>query len=332
MRKLINDPYAVVEESLEGLTLAYPRLIRKHPSVTAILRHDAPVAGKVAIVIGGGSGHEPLFPEYVGPGMADAAACGQVFAAPSAEIALEAIRAVHAGRGVLLLYNNYAGDCMNFDLAQEQAQAEGIEVETVLVTDEIASAPPGHEPDRRGTTADHVVIKVAGAAAEAGASLAEVVRVARKAVAGARSLGVALSSCTLPAVGKQIFDLPGGEMEIGMGLHGEPGLERIGLLTADETVARILPRIIEDLPYARGDRVVLVVNGYGATTRMELHIVCRKARAILAELGIEVHATDVGEFCTSMEMMGVSLTLVRLDEELAARFDAPCQSPAYSRR
>lgn len=284
------------------------------------------------MVIGGGSGHEPLFPEYVGMGMADAAACGQVFAAPSPEVILAAVRAVNAGGGIVFLYNNYAGDCMNFDLAQEQVTAEGIAVETILVTDEIASAPRGQEEERRGTTADHVVIKIAGAAAEAEATLADVVRVTRKAVGGARSLGVGLSSCTLPAMGREIFTLPEDEMEIGMGLHGEPGLERLKLLPADETVELLVPRIIEDLPYVRGDRVVLVVNGYGATTRMELLIVCRKVHSMLSRLGIDVHSTEVGEFGTSQEMKGVSLTLVRLDDELTALFDAPCESPAYVRR
>jgi dihydroxyacetone kinase-like protein len=332
MKKLINDPFDVVDELLEGLALANPRLVRKHPAVTAIIRKDAPVAGKVGIVIGGGSGHEPLFPEYVGTGMADAAACGQVFAAPSPEVILEAVRAVHAGRGIMLLYNNYAGDCLNFDMAQEQARAGGIEVETVLVTDEIASAPRGREAERRGTTADHVVIKIAGAAAESGAPLSEVVRITRKAVSGARSLSVGLSSCTLPATGKEIFAIGDDEMEIGMGLHGEPGLERTKLLSADETMQQIVPRIIADLPYAESDQVVVVVNGLGATTRMELLIVYRKVHAMLSALGIGVHSAEIGEFGTSQEMKGVSVTLVKLDDELRELFDAPCESPAYVRR
>jgi dihydroxyacetone kinase len=217
-------------------------------------------------------------------------------------------------------------------MAQEQARAEGVEVETVLVTDEVASAPRGREEERRGTTADHVVIKVAGAAAESGASLSEVVRVTRKAVSGARSLSVGLSSCTLPATGKEIFSLGDDEMEIGMGLHGEPGLERTKLLSADETVARIVPRLVADLPYVAGDRVVVVVNGLGATTRMELLIVYRKVHALLSELGIGIHCAEIGEFGTSQEMKGVSITLVKLDDELRVRFDAPCESPAYVRR
>jgi len=309
--------------------LANEAVVYKHPQVNAAIRRGAPVADKVGIVIGGGAGHEPLFLEYIGDGMADAAAHGQVFAAPAANIVYQAVKAVDSGRGVLLLYNNYAGDVMNFDMAQEMARADGIEVETVLVNDEVSSAPRGREEERRGTTADHLVIKTAGAAARQGLSLAEVVRVTRKAVAGSRSLGVALSSCTLPATGKEIFDLPDGKMEVGMGLHGEPGVERTELATADATVERIVPRIVEDLPYRRGDRILLVINGYGATTRMEMFIVNRKVRAMLSELGIHVYATEVGEFCTSQEMKGVSVTFFRLDEELTALYDEPCDSPFY---
>jgi len=329
MKKLINDPQDVVDELVEGFVLANEGLVRKDPELNAVFRSDAPVEGKVAVVIGGGAGHEPLFLEYVGPGMADAAAHGQVFAAPSPDVILAAIRAVSAGRGVMLLYNNYEGDRLNFDMAQEIARGEGIEVETVLINDEIASAPPGQEEQRRGTTADHVVIKIAGAVAESGAALDEVVRVTGKAVAGSRSLGVGLSSCTLPATGKEIFEIADDEMEIGMGLHGERGVERIKLLTADETVERILPRIIEDLPYRSGDEVVLVINGYGGSTRMEMFIVNRKVRRMLAEAGIKVHATEVGEFCTSLEMKGISVTLVRLDDELKRYFDMPCRSAFY---
>jgi phosphoenolpyruvate---glycerone phosphotransferase subunit DhaK len=331
MKKLINHPDRVVDELIEGCVLANPKLVRKHPRVNAVIRVDAPVEDKVGIVIGGGAGHEPLFLEYVGPGMADASAHGQVFAAPSPDVIIEAIHAVDAGRGIMLLYNNYAGDCLNFDIAQDMAREKGIEVETVLVNDEIASAPKGSETDRRGTTADHVIIKIAGAMAEINAPLSEVVRVTRKAIAGARSLGVGLSSCTLPATGREIFDIGDDEMEIGMGLHGEPGVERTKLLSADETVEQIIPRIVEDLPYRRGDEVILVINGYGATTRMEMFIVNRKIRVMLAKLKIQVHATEIGEFCTSQEMKGLSITLVKVDDELKAHFNAPCKSSFYVR-
>jgi len=331
MKKLINDPRSAVQELIEGFVLANEQTVRKHPKVNAVIRRDAPIQGKVGIVVGGGAGHEPLFLEYVGRGMADAEAHGQIFAAPAPLIVHEAIRAVDGGAGVMLLYNNYAGDVLNFDMAQEKAVAEGITVRTVLVNDEVASAPRGQEAQRRGTTADHIVIKIAGAAAEGMLSLDEVVRITAKAIAGSRSLGVALSSCTLPATGKEIFDLPDDMMEVGMGLHGEPGMERIPLLTADQVTAKIVPRIIEDLPYLRGDRIVLIVNGYGATTRMELFIVNRRIRAMLADLGIVVHGTEIGEFCTSQEMKGLSVTFIRLDDELQRLYDQPCDSPFYKK-
>jgi phosphoenolpyruvate---glycerone phosphotransferase subunit DhaK len=331
MKKLINDPRSAVQELVEGFVLANEGKVRKHPRVSAVIRRDAPVPGKVGIVIGGGAGHEPVFLEYIGKGMADASAHGQIFAAPSPTIVYEAIKAVDAGRGVILLYNNYAGDVLNFDMAQEKARAEGIDVRTILINDEIASAPRGREKERRGTTADHIVIKMAGAAAEKMLPIDEVVRITEKAIAGSRSLGVALSSCTLPATGKEIFDLPDSMMEVGMGLHGEPGVERIQLLPADQAVEKMVPRIVEDLPYGRGDTIVLVVNGYGATTRMELFIVNRKIRAMLADLGVGVHGTEVGEFCTSQEMKGVSLTFIRLDDELRSLYDAPADSPFYKK-
>jgi dihydroxyacetone kinase-like protein len=332
MKKLINDPMDVVDELVEGFALANERLVRKHPRVNAIVRNDAPVAGKVGVVIGGGAGHEPLFLEYVGPGMADASAHGQVFAAPSPDVVLAAIQSVSAGRGVMLLYNNYEGDRLNFDMAQDMARSEGIEVETVLISDEIASAPRGQESLRRGTTADLPVIKIAGALAETKAPLSEVIRVTSKAVSWSRSLGVGLSSCTLPATGREIFEIADDEMEIGMGLHGEPGVERTKLLTANETMERVLPRILEDLPYKSGDEVILVINGYGGSTRMELLIVNRKLRAMLAEAGIGVHATEIGEFCTSLEMKGLSVTLVKVDDELKKYFDAPCVSSFYTKQ
>ena len=329
MKKLINDPLDVVGELVEGFALANERLVHKHPDANVVIRNDAPVPDKVAVVIGDGAGHEPLFLEYVGPGMADAEAHGQIFASPSPDVILAAVRSVSSGNGVMLLYNNYEGDRLNFDMAQDMARDEGFEVVTVLITDEIASAPRGEEASRRGTTADHVVIKIAGAVAETKAPLDEVVRITNKAVSWSRSLGVGLSSCTLPATGKEIFEIADDQMEIGMGLHGEPGIERIDLLTADETMERILPRILEDLPYRAGDEVILVVNGYGGSTRMEMFIVNRKLRSMLADAGINVYATEIGEFCTSQEMKGMSITLVKIDDELKRYFDMPCQSPFY---
>jgi len=331
MKKLINDPRNVVEELMDGFVLANERKVRRLSRVNVVVRSDVPIAGKVGIVIGGGAGHEPLFLEYVGRGMADAEAHGQIFAAPAANVIYEAIKAVDAHSGVILLYNNYAGDVLNFDMAQEKARGEGIPVRTVLVYDEIASAPKGQERLRRGTTSDHIIIKIAGAAAERMLPLDAVVRIAERAVAGSRSLGVALSSCTLPATGREIFELPDDMMEVGMGLHGEPGVERTPLLRADETVEKIVPRIVADLPYINGDEIVLIINGYGATTRMELFIVNRKVRQMLSDFGVRVYGTEIGEFCTSQEMKGVSVTFVRLDEELKALYDAPCDSPFYKK-
>jgi len=331
MKKLINDPRNVVQELIEGFVLANEKTLYKHPRVNAVIRKDAPVRDKVGIVVGGGAGHEPLFLEYVGRGMADAEAHGQIFAAPAPGIVYEAIKAVDAGKGVILLYNNYAGDVMNFDMAQEKARAAGIDVRTVLINDEIASAPKGSEQDRRGTTSDHVIIKIAGEAAEQKLPIEEVVRITKNAIAGSRSLGVALSSCTLPATGREIFDLPDDKMEVGMGLHGEPGVQRTDLLSADRTLEIIVPRIVEDLPYERGDEIVLVINGYGATTRMEMFIANRKVRAMLSELGISVYGTEIGEFCTSQEMKGLSVTFIRLDEELKRLYDRPCDCPFYKK-
>lgn len=213
-------PRNVISELIEGFVLANESKVYKHPKVNATIRRDAPVKGKVGIVIGGGAGHEPLFLEYVGRGMADASAHGQIFAAPAPVVVYEAIKAVNSSKGVVLLYNNYAGDVPNFDTAQDMARAEGIGVETVRINDEITSAPKGSEADIRGTTADHIIIKIAGAAAERKSDIEEVVRITKKAVEASRSLGVALSSCTLPATGREIFDLPDDKMEVGMGLHG----------------------------------------------------------------------------------------------------------------
>jgi len=331
MKKLINDPMNIADEIAEGFALAYSHLVRKHPQMNIIIRKDAPIQGKVGVVVGGGAGHEPVFLEYVGPGMADASVNGQIFAAPSPDIIIEGIRAVNSGNGVMLLYNNYAGDILNFDMAQDDARQEGINVETVLIYEEIGSAPKGRETERRGTTVDHVITKIAGAVAETKAPLDKVIAVTRRAINGSRSLGVGLSSCTLPATGDYIFSIADDEMEIGMGMHGEPGVERIKLLSADKTMERIIPRIIEDLPYKSGDEVVLVINSYGGSTRMEMFVVNRKIRRMLSDYGIKVHATDVGEFGTCQEMKGISITLVRLDEELKRYFDAPCRTSFYTK-
>jgi dihydroxyacetone kinase len=330
MKKLINDPVRVADELIEGFAALHGRDIRHVAGAPVLVRRSMPVDGRVGVVIGGGSGHEPLFLEFVGRGMGDAVVQGAIFTSPGADAILQAVRAVSGGAGVLFVYGNYTGDNMNFDLAAARAAAEGIPVKTVRVWDDIASAPRGREDERRGTAADVFVIKTAGAAAERGWPLDEIHRVTAKAVDNCRSLGVALSSCTLPAIGTPIFTLSDDEMMIGMGLHGEPGVESSTLRTADETCAMMLDRILPDLPFAPGDDVNLLVNGYGATTVMELLIVGRAAARILTAQGITIHAGLAGNYCTSQEMAGCSLTLMRLDDELRSLWNDPASSPGFS--
>lgn len=332
MQKIINDPNAFVDEMLEGVLLAHPEDLRRAQDPRVVVRADAPRPGKVGIVTGGGSGHLPVFLGYVGYGLADGVAVGNVFASPSSEQILEATREVHGGAGVLYLYGNYSGDVMNFDLSAELAEAEGIEVATVLAADDVASAPRGSEARRRGIAGIALLYKVAGARAEEGASLAEVVAATNAAASGLRSMGVALSPCVLPAAGQPTFDLPEGEMEIGMGIHGEPGVRRGALEPAERIAEQLLAHIIEDLPYRRGDEVAVLVNGLGATPKEELYILFRSVREILASSGIAVRRTWVGEYATSLEMAGASVSLLRLDDELAELLDAPCESPFVIRR
>ena len=279
------------------------------PGVNAIVRTDLPDA-KVALVIGGGSGHEPMFHGFVGPGLGDAAACGGVFAAPSPDIivaAARAARAAHRGRGILFLYGNYAGDNMNFDIASEMLADDGIDARAVRVTDDVAAAPPDRIQDRRG---------IAGAAATELDSLDEVERIAEKAVARVRSMGVAVSAGSIPETGRPTFELADDEIEIGMGAHGEAGIARQKLAPADEVADQIMARILGDMALASGDEVALLINNLGATTMMEMLIVNRRIRRILKERDVRVRRTDVGAWLTAQEMAGFSVTLLRLDDEL----------------
>ncbi len=332
MQKILNDPNAFVDEMLEGILLAHPDQLRAAGDGRAIVRRAAPIPGKVGIATGGGSGHLPVFMGYVGEGLADGAAIGNVFASPSADHMLDVTRAVDGGAGVLYLYGNYGGDVMNFDLAAELADAEGIQVATVLGADDVASAPRGEEARRRGIAGIFFLYKVAGASAAAGASLADVKRLTDKAAAGTRSMGVALAPCTLPAAGIPTFDLPAGEMEIGMGIHGEPGVRRGPLEPADRIAEQLTGAILDDLPFARGDDVAVLVNGLGATPREELYILYRRAYGLLQDAGVRVHRIWVGEYATSLEMAGASLSLLRLDDELRPLIDAPAQSPFFVQR
>ena len=331
MRKLINMPKDIVNEVMDGLVAANKNLLQRIGDFTIIARKDIPVKNKVAIVTGGGSGHEPLFSEYVGKGMADASANGQIFASPSSGIILEAIKAVEAGEGTLLIYNNYAGDVLNFEMAMEMARDEGIKVEQVIVNDDVASGAKDKRDNRRGTTATPIVLKIAGAASSTGMNIDLLKAVAQKVIDNSRSLGVSLSSCTLPETGMATFALEDGKMEFGMGLHGEAGIKKVDIMSADETARTILDMLIDDLPFNKGDEVIALINGYGSTTKMEMYIISRKIHMYLEEKGIKIYSTEVGEFCTSQEMAGVSITLVKLDEELKKYYDMPCEAPGFKK-
>jgi len=331
VKKLINDPYAVVDEMLDGFVAAHARHVRRleDGKGRAVVRADAPVAGKVGVLIGGGSGHKPAFIGYVGRGVADGVAVGNVFASPPPDPILAATRAISAGQGVLYSYGNYAGDVMNFDMAAELAADEGIEVRTVLVTDDVASAPRGEEENRRGIAGDFFVFKIAGARAEELASLDEVEAAARKANAHTRTMGVALAACIVPAAGKATFSLAEDEMEIGLGVHGEPGMRRGKLESADAVTTTLLDTITADMPLSRGDEVAVLVNGLGATPYMDLYIMYRKLARLLGEAGVTIYRPYVGEYVTSLEMAGASVTVMKLDDELKRLIDAPADTPMF---
>jgi dihydroxyacetone kinase-like protein len=296
-------------------------------SKRVLVRKDAPVNGKVGIVTGGGSGHIPVFLGYVGPGLADSVSIGNVFSSPSTEDMVVATREADGGAGVLYLYGNYSGDVMAFGMAAEMANMDGIKVETVLGADDIASASREEADKRRGIAGIFFAYKIAGAKADTGASLEEVAATARKVMSNTRSMGVALSSCTIPAAGKPTFTIEDNEMELGMGIHGEPGIKRTALKPAKEVADSVTHRIIEDLPYRSGDEVAVLVNGLGATPFEELFIIYDTVHDILKDQNIKVYKTFVGEYATSMEMAGCSVTLMKLDEELQQFIDAPAYSP-----
>ena len=329
MRKILNDPNAYVQEMLAGLLKAHPDQLDMAGDVHAIVRADAPVQGKVALATGGGSGHLPVFLGYVGKGMLDGCAVGDVFQSPSAEQMLEVTRRIHGGKGVLYIYGNYGGDVMNFDMAAEMADLEDIRVETVLVKDDVASAPPAEAERRRGVAGMVYAFKLAGAKADLGGSLEEVAAIARRTLEHTRTIGVALSPCTVPQAGKPTFTIGEGEMEIGMGIHGEPGMQREALESADVITERMVDALLEDLAPASGDAITVMLNSLGATPHEELYIMYRKAAELLEGRGLSLHRPYVGRFATSMEMAGASITLLRLDDELKALLDAPAASPFF---
>ncbi|HLA86735.1 MAG TPA: dihydroxyacetone kinase subunit DhaK [Anaerolineales bacterium] len=328
MKKLINRPKDVVKETIEGFLMMHATEFKQVESYTAIVKTQLD-SEKVGLVIGGGSGHEPLFLEFIGKGYADAVAMGNVFAAPSPDVVLAATKAVDRGRGVLYVYGNYAGDNLNFDMGAELADFEGIRTETVRVWDDVASAPLERISDRRGIAGDFFVIKVAGAACDAGLDLDEVKRLTIKVRDNTRTMGVALYPGTIPGESVPSFTLPEDEMEIGMGLHGEPGVRRGKMRPADEVVDEMLELIIRDLPFNSGDQVCVLVNGFGASTRMELLIAMRRTLQQLEQKGMVVYRTDAGNYATCQEMAGVSITLMRVDDELKKYIDWPVWSPVY---
>ena len=332
MKKLVNEPLAYVDEMLEGMCEAHPDYYwRCGPQNRVIVRPKAPINGKVGLVSGGGSGHLPVFTGYVGDGLLDACAIGDVFSSPNVEQMMEAARRAEGGKGVLLLYGNYSGDRMNFDMAAEMLEMEGIQTRTVLGNDDVASGGPNEKDKRRGIAGLIYAYKAAGAKAQAGGSLDEVVAAAQKAVSRTRTVGIALKPCVLPAAGKPTFEIGENEMEIGMGIHGEPGVRRGPLGTADEISNEMLNMLLADMPLSSGDRVSILVNSLGATPLEELYIVYRYLAARLKELGVRIVEPLVGRYCTSMEMMGHSISIHLLDRELEALLKAPCDCPHWRR-
>lgn len=326
-KKLINDGARAVDEMLDGIIAAHPRHMRRvDGSPRSLVAIDGPRPGKVGIVVGGGSGHEPTFLGFVGKGLADACAVGNVFASPPPDPILECAKAVNGGAGVLFQYGNYAGDVMNFDMAAEMAAMEDIEVRTVLTTDDVAT---DEKDQRRGVAGNFFTFKAGGAAADMMKNLDAVEAIVRKANDQTFSMGVALSPCSLPQTRRPNFELGADEMEIGMGIHGEPGISRAPLKPADAVVDEMIDRIFANMAPSKGDRVAVLVNSLGATPLMELYIMNRRVRQRLDDLGIVVHATWVGNYCTSLEMAGASITLHRMDGELQAMLDHPCDCAMF---
>ena len=328
MKKLINDPQDVVAESVEGFGLAHADVVAVHTDPLFVARAGGAVPGKVGLVSGGGSGHEPLHAGFVGVGMLDAAVPGAVFTSPTPDQIAPAIAAADGGAGVLTIVKNYTGDVLNFETAAELADADGVTVRQVVVDDDVAVEDSLYTAGRRGGAGTVAVEKIAGAAAERGDDLDAVAGLAQRVVDNVRTMGLALTACTVPHVGKPSFDLADDEIEIGIGIHGEPGRARVGLESADALTEKLLTPVADDLALASGDRVLLLVNGMGGTPASELYVVYRRARALLSERGVEVTRSLVGNYVTSLEMQGASVTVLRLDDELTALWDAPVHTTA----
>ncbi|MEU8982643.1 dihydroxyacetone kinase subunit DhaK [Streptomyces sp. NPDC048309] len=327
MKKFVNDPKDYVSEMLEGLALANPDTLKYVPEYNLIMRADAPQENKVSLVQGSGSGHEPAHVMTVGKGMLDAACPGDVFAAPPADFVYETVKLVASPKGVLLLVNNYTGDRMAFEMAEELSQAEGLTVRTLFIDDDVAVQDSTYTVGRRGVAGNFFVMKAVGAAAERGADLDEVYRIGEKVNSVTRTMGMALTACTPPAKGSPLFDLPEDAVEMGVGIHGEPGRKREKLRSADAMVSELVSAVVDDLPYVSGDSVALMVNGLGGTPIGELYLVYGRAHKQLAERDIEIQRSYVGEYCTSLDMAGASVTLVRLDDEISDLLAAPAEIP-----
>ena len=329
MKKFINDPFDVVDEMLEGFLDVHKSYVKKIESARTLVRADAPVKGKVGVLTGGGSGHKPAFIGFIGKGMLDAVAVGEIFTSPPPLAVYEGAKAVNGGKGVVFLLGNYSGDVMNFGLAAEMCREEGIPVEQVIATDDVGSGPKEKASNRRGVVGEFLAWKCAGAKAEAGGNLEEVKAVAEKVNRLTRTLGVALTPCTVPAKGTPTFTLAEDEMEYAVGHHGEPGTAKIKMRKADEITEMMVEEVIKDLPFQTGDEVAVLINGLGGTPALELYICYRRVRQILDQKGIQVFKPFVGQFFTALEMAGFSVTLMKLDDELKSLLIAPADTPYY---
>jgi dihydroxyacetone kinase len=331
MKRITNDPTSFKDEMVEGFVAAYGRYVRRVPNASGVMAVGSPKRRKVSVLIGGGSGHYPAFCGVVGEGLANGAVIGDIFASPSGEQVYRCTKALDGGAGVLYSYGNYSGDVMHFGMAEMRCRKEGMDVRTVVVTDDVASAPRGKEDERRGIAGDFYVFKVAGASAARGDDLDAVEEAAIRANDATRTLGLAFGGCTLPGQSEPLFTVEPGKMEVGMGVHGEPGIQTSDMLPASGIAEMLVERLLDDAPENAGNRVAVIMNGLGTTKYEELFVIFRDVGRLLGEAGLEVHSPEVGEIVTSLDMAGCSLTLMWLDEDLKELHDAPAETPAFSR-
>ncbi|MGI8716054.1 MAG: dihydroxyacetone kinase subunit DhaK [Solirubrobacteraceae bacterium] len=328
MKKLINSPDTAVTDMLRGMEAAHGDRLKISYEPALVIRSDAPVQGKVALISGGGAGHEPMHGGFVGPGMLDAACPGEVFTSPTPDQMYEASKAVDGGAGVVYIVKNYTGDVMNFEMAAEMAQGEAVAAETILTADDVAVEDSTFTAGRRGVGVTVLIEKIAGGAAQDGRSLQDVAELGRRVSAGGRSMGIALTPCITPASGQPSFELGEDEVEIGIGIHGEPGRSREKIGSAAQIAERLTTPILDDLPFASGDRVLAFVNGMGGTPLMELYVVYAEVAKLAQEYGLQIERNLVGNFITSLDMQGCSITLLRLDDDMVRYWDAPVNTPA----